>query len=347
MFKNTISVAIIVLVSFAFFACGGSGGDSDGPKSAPSQDDPEPQEAKILSENLTDIDQDKIQVNAEVDTYLTFLEPVGTSEEINLTGEIGYDVFSYVYDRDIVHTFCWEEQIPEYAHSMTIFDNSGAEVLSVDGNAGCVTETIAPGIYEVIVTHNGLSDEIYPIFFVPQSEGMVKNSHGIEDMLFSKFKNLLSFVSLSEISHAQTAASEVTTMITTNSCLNCDLRNLNVRGQSLFGVNLAAANLASSILDEADLRFSILTGANLFSSDIAATNFTGADLRAVDFRVAEIDMCTNFYDADLTGAIWIEGCVCADDFCTNCDDLPFSFAEGEIEDGTDCVQNDGPIVLPN
>ena len=45
------------------------------------------------------------------------------------------------------HTFCWEDENIDAMHFMLLLDSQGEEVLRVDVNGDCVTDTIEPGDY--------------------------------------------------------------------------------------------------------------------------------------------------------------------------------------------------------
>jgi hypothetical protein len=139
-----IPLALIALLYICVSSCGGSiGGDSS--QAPPVQDSTEIPKGIALSEN--EIKSNPIlQVMADRDTYVTYLEPSSSSEELNLTGESVFDVFSYVYEIAINHTICWEDDDPGAAHFITISNSTGAQVLRAEANGGCVTEFIAPGI---------------------------------------------------------------------------------------------------------------------------------------------------------------------------------------------------------
>ncbi|MGB2692295.1 MAG: pentapeptide repeat-containing protein [Thermodesulfobacteriota bacterium] len=334
-----IPLALIALLYICVSSCGGSsGGDSS--QAPPVQDSMEIPKGIALSEN--EIKSNPIlQVMADRDTYVTYLEPASSSEESNLTGGLGFDVFSYVYEIAINHTICWEDDDPGAAHFMTIANAQGEQVLRVDANGGCVTEFIAPGIYEARVDHDNFGQSTLSIFFVPQLPQVASTGSGVLDSVLDNLYVLISKLDPVHISNAQTEILDITTTVTTNSCSGCSLEGILFRSQNLSGVNFEGADLNGAILDSGNFSGTNLSNASLESADIRGVNFREADLKGADLRFAEINECTNFSDAELTGAVWIDKCICANTACSNCVELPM------VSPPTDLIGEEGCIVFEN
>lgn len=347
--SSLITIAIFTILYICVSSCGGSsGGDSN--QDPPFEESLLMPEGDALSENQIAANP-TLQVNADRDTYVTFLEPINTSEELNFTGETGFDLFSYVYEMAINHTICWEDEDPGAAHFMTISDSTGAQVLRVEANGECITQLIEPGIYKARVDHDNLSEIILPIFFVPQLSQVASKDSGLLDNIVNTFDTIVSILDPVLKSHAQIETLDITTIIATNSCLVCNLEGIIIRGQNLSGVNFEGSNFQGAILEVGNFSDTNLMGSSLFSADLRGANFIGADLRAADLNFSEIDVCTNFLDADMTSAVWVDGCTCSDSTCSNCAEIPMMPVLGGDEcsriDGPDGEDpGDGPIVGP-
>ena len=114
----------------------------------------------------------------------------------------------------------------------------------------------------------------------------------------------------------------ITKLLTTNECEQCDLSgadlsNSNLRSAKLFGANLSDANLSHSDLYRADLHYTNLQNANLQNAYMKDADLKHADLRDADLRDADLTGADlnhkgsgGHFDADLRGAIWIDGEKC-------------------------------------
>lgn len=351
--KSFISIAMFSILCICIGGCGGSSGD-DSSEQTPIESDVRMPEGVAISENEVE-NFPSTQIHADRDTYVTYLEPIGTLEELNLTGEIGFDQFSYVYEIPINHTICWEDDDPGAAHVLKVLDNLGAEVLSVQANAGCVTQLVQPGIYKARVEHDNLTDITFPVFIVPQFLPTASNQIETQNYFTSSIESLVSSLAPVATSHAQVETLELTTVIYTNKCTFCSLEGINLRAQDLSGANLEGSNLRGAILETATFSSANFMGSSLLSSDIRRTNFIGADLRAADLSLSEVDDCTNFLDADMTSAVWFDGCSCLDSECSNCGEIPMRPDPLGLIGLDECARvqgpgfegpGDGPIIAP-
>jgi len=99
-------------------------------------------------------------------------------------------------------------------------------------------------------------------------------------------------------------------------CENADLSGQNLEQASLqqaklAGANLEKANLMYANLSGADLRQANLRGADLTQANISMTNFSGADLSGA-FLKGSYQAATQFKDADLSGATWLDSRICGE-----------------------------------
>jgi len=126
-----------------------------------------------------------------------------------------------------------------------------------------------------------------PLFAIPGQNGeqaaqRVDTDQGLFKSVKSQFSKILNNFRniITQKAKAQSVAENVTTLLTTNACVNCNLTEANLVGADLTGANLVGANL---------------TGANLTDADL-----TGADLTRA-----------NLTGANLTGATWCDGTICS------------------------------------
>lgn len=112
--------------------------------------------------------------------------------------------------------------------------------------------------------------------------------------LIPAISSITALVSLTLFSPMTTAYSQedLTQLLTTNKCNNCDLTNADLSGASLYGASIQQSDLAGATLNNALLRSSKLNG----------SNFTDATLTGAYLNAAVISSA-NFTNADLSGAI--------------------------------------------
>ena len=211
----------------------------------------------------------------EDEIVAVFLESPLSGGEPNDTGIIGLDVIPYEYEKEIVQTFCWDDDNPDAEHYMTLLDNSGKEVLTVFSGGECVTETIAEGDYEMRVMHDGKSDKRVAVFIVPEGEKSLLTTASDETLL------------------------NLTSVLNSDKCIGCDLSNVNLSSADLSGVDLTDSILNNAILVDADLSGANLEGAQLQNADLSRANLKGANLSGADLTSA-ILINADLSDADLT-----------------------------------------------
>lgn len=142
---------------------------------------------------------------------------------------------------------------------------------------------------------------------------------------------------------------QVTRLLETNQCRNCDLQGVDLRGANLLqrwlpsrevvlsqadlrGANLSQSNLngaflrgadlrnanlsgasLSAQLDQADLRGADLSGANLSQAQLLLANLSGANLKGTNLSGANLFYAnltnTNLDEANLKGAILPDGSI--------------------------------------
>jgi uncharacterized protein YjbI with pentapeptide repeats len=106
--------------------------------------------------------------------------------------------------------------------------------------------------------------------------------------------------------------SDLSKLLNTNQCLDCDLSNAglvmtNLAGAKLMGANLAGANLSRANLSGVDLTGANLMGASLYGANLTGANLMGANLNSTDLRNAYV-VNANFTGADLKTA-YVQGAV--------------------------------------
>jgi len=345
-----IYILLVFIITISVYGCDG-GGESGSGGGVPTGESLTPLIGEAKSENQ--FANPALQINADRDIYLTFLESPDSEEELNQTGENGFDEFPYVYEEAVNNTICWEDDDPGAAHSMSLLDNTGDKILGVLANGECVNQIVPAGIYKVRVYHDNIDGDILPLFFVPEFTQIASNNVSNTGNFLAVLKSLIYKLHITETSYAQAIPFEITTMIRTGSCVGCNPENMLLRGQYLSGADLEGANLMSAIIEAADFTNANLMGASVVSADMRNTDFAGANLSGADFSFSEIDNCTNFLDVDLTGAVWTNGCTCVSFECSNCGEIPMSAAPFvQVSDDCDRVQGPGsddpgcPIMGP-
>lgn len=85
------------------------------------------------------------------------------------------------------------------------------------------------------------------------------------------------------------------------------LRDIDLQGSVLIGMNFAEADFSEVDLSEVDLRWADLRGADLSYADLSEANLRSANLRGANLRKANLNeaslMLANLQHADLTDAV--------------------------------------------
>jgi hypothetical protein len=205
----------------------------------------------------------------DLTTIVTFLESPSVDMVENDTGDVGTDVIPIVVDEKTNISLCWEDDNKDEELFIALIDSEENELLFLQSNQGCVSEAVEKGNYEILFGHGGLSEEGFSIFVRPR-EKEDTDSRGT----VSKFVEKI-------VSKAFARTNNLELLVTTNSCVKCDLQ----------GADLEGADLGENDFEGADLSGSNLRASNLYLADI-----DGADLT----------------DADLRGAIWTDGATCGE-----------------------------------
>jgi len=294
-YKN-LAIFAFIIFSFGLIACDNNGSLSSG-------------QARTENDFVNDPD---LRADPENDIVVMFLEspevPQNETQALetgNDIGEQGIDKFSYRYERDVNHTVCWEDDNEEAAHTVTHVNSDGVEVIEAVANGGCVSEFIPAGDYEIIITHDGLSENGQPIFFQPQSASLITKKTAAVNRLVANIMKIKKQFQFTKESYAQDGegADNITTLINTFSCVGCDLSGANlanmVFSDGIEGVNLTGADLSD---------------ANLFLTEFRLSNFTNANLTGVTLLDTEFSLAT-----------WCDGsCQCLDnsfDECSSCESI--------------------------
>ena len=258
--------------------------------------------------------------NPEKGVVVSFLESETASESENITGRLGFDLIPFRYTQTVNHTFCFEDDNDASAHLMVLQDSDGQEVLRASANGGCVTGVLEAGDYEVVLVHGEHVEGIEPVFLIPAlEEGQLTERDRQISSGFARFIRSMSNI-LTRPALAQSDASDnVTTLISTNACENCDLMGVDLSDKDLSGAKLEGANLAGSDLSGADfsvanISAAILTDvdfsrADLSKANLSGSNLTGSDLAGVNLEGAGFGN-TILIGTILSFATWVNGFTC-------------------------------------
>jgi|GEM_PF-1421242 len=327
MFKYTRALSLIVfvlIIGLSFVGC-----DDDGDESS--------QDARALTERDFFNNPD-LFANPEEGVVVVFLEPGDAPEADNLTGGLGFDVIPHRYTRPLNHTYCFEDDNDESAHFMSLLNSDGEEVLRAPANGDCVTEVIEPGDYQMVLTHGEHVDQIDPVFLIPTIEDeQVAKRHSYVPVGFVRFfESINSFITPSAIAQflpvtdpVTDTSDNVTTLISTNACVDCDLEDVDLTGNDLTFSDLTGADLSGANLSGIELFEALLTGANLSGADLSSADLRGTDLTSANLSNANLNNAdlssadlpfanltgaditdADFSLADLTNATWIDGGTC-------------------------------------
>ncbi|MEM7008657.1 MAG: pentapeptide repeat-containing protein [Thermodesulfobacteriota bacterium] len=270
-----------------------------------------------------------LRANPEGGVVASFLEPPTATTEENLTGELGFDVIPYRYDRTLNHRFCFLNS-EETEHTLRLQTTTGEVILTSQPDGQCVTATVEPGHYEVVLNHGQHLDRVEPVFLITISDADQLANNNASGFL-KLIDNIGSVFVTTAI--AQTTDDNVTTLISTNSCVNCNLSGADLTGATLTFADISGADLSGASLSgvdlfeclaigtdfsgadlsntsgTTDLRGSDLTNANFSSANLTGVNFSSADMSDANLNNATITDA-EFDNANLVGATWIDGGTC-------------------------------------
>jgi len=202
---------------------------------------------------------------------------------------------------------------------MVIEDSEGNEILRLDVG-DCVTVVLEAGDYLMQIHHDGRIEKTHPIFIVPGQKktlGAKKEEtipEGIVERAGKVLSNILDELDISIIQTANAGHNnDLNTLLSTNSCVRCDLTGANLVGANLFQANLGGAVLADANLTGAGLVDAILRGAFLNGANLTEANLIGADL---------------------SGATWCDGNLCPAGSTGTCElvTVYFDNCDGTISD---------------
>jgi len=316
--KQGYIVKSVLIISFLFvMSLGLIGGCSDDNNSI---------NAAALTENDF-AENSSLKADLEDGVIVTFLESPVSEEVENDTGEVGEDKIPVTFEEITEQTFCWEDEDPDAMHFMELRDSEGNLILTVEVNGDCVTQVIEAGDYSLSIHHDGSNEDSLPIFLIPDPEELEESEQarkikGLIDRLkvvASNIRNLIeSTVSADAQAQTQAAINNTNTLLSTNSCVRCNLHDANLRGANLTDANLRFARLARADLTDANLTRARLFETSFRDAEMIATNlsgaqaekagFWGAEMIDADFRGARLGtnmafrIGASFTNADLTGA---------------------------------------------
>ncbi len=345
--NSILFLAMFLVVSFAFVGCDENNNMFDA-------------EPAALTEQDFVADPD-MAADPDEKVILLSLEPQSAPEVENLTGELGFDVIPFNYERTVNQTFCWPDNNLENQHEMKLFDSEGFELTNINSNGECDTVTLTPGRYEMHLFHHNQSDEFFTIFIQPNVDSSeIARNMPLSERIITKLLRFLSILDSSEQSLAQ--SSDLTKLINTKTCENCDLSNtvimvaaetcpanfttgtfIDVTGSNFSGsefkgalwcwAEMGNANFAGATFDQTNSFFATnFTGSNFTNSIITAASFRAANLSGADFTGANIKGTTVKNENDIVGDIDLTPDFSESDFTSNPDtNLPTNFANATID----------------
>ena len=286
--------AFSTILAVVFFAIGCSGDSSS--SSARS--------GRALTEN--DLVNDPTLMVIPNGTLVVFLEPASYTGQLADTGEKGVDVIPFYFPISETLTFCWEDDDENAGHYAVWLDNQGNEILRVEANGECVTETIGVGYYTIYMYHDGQSEETYSIFIRLIEEGSRESFSEVNGDSKPGHNNLMTV-------SAQQASTDQNTelLLTTKKCVGCDLQGANLKDADLTQADLTSADLTAAILSDAFLMQAVLFKAILTYADLSGANMSGANLG----DAIGLDPT----GAKLSNAIWTNRCICKEGSIGKCD----------------------------
>ena len=295
--KTTALLSIVVIVIFAI-GCSGDSGSTG-------------RSGQAITEN--DLVNDPTLRVIPEDTLVVFLEHPTHPGQSGDTGEKGVDVIPLHFPISETITFCWEDDDESAGHYAVWLDNQGNEILRVEANGECVTETIGAGYYTMYLYHDGQSEETQPIFM-----RLVEESS----------QNSFSEVNAKTEPDPGPLTKNMVMLLRKNKCVGCDLSGANlsyfpISGAYLMEATLIKATLTGAELDGAHLNGAKLNGAKLNGATLTRTDFSNAKLNSADLTGAiDLDGVNGaiLTGADLTGATWKNGVwICGENSIGICD----------------------------
>lgn len=269
--------------------------------------------ATALTEN--DFAEDSsLRADLEEGVVVTFLEAPNSEAPENDTGTLGEDDIPVTYKETVEQTFCWEDKDADAMHFMELRDSQGSLILTVQVNGDCVTEVIEAGDYVIAIYHDETIGDALPIFLIPNPVELeqARETEGIIGRFKLVASNILkridSTVSADAQAQTQAVMDNTNTLLSTNSCVECNLSRANLRfanlkGADLRNARLTYADLRDSVLIDADLRGARMGSIVAFAdgADLNRADLTGADLRNARMQRA-ILLNTVLIGANLSGA---------------------------------------------
>jgi len=303
--RDYLKKFLLFILLFGFISLGAIGGCSN---NGEGQDN-----TRALTENDFAADA-SITVDPEKGHFVTFLEHPESDDPDRDTGDIGTDIFTFEFNRTVTYSPCWDDENEEAAHTMVLLDSEGSEMLRVEANGECPSEIIPAGVYEAVLTHDGQTPDLLPIFGRPRLDNVAVGETGFLDRINGYIIGLLANFDLADGSFAQTTI--VNHLIETNKCENCDMDGVDFSNAELTCVDLSGSSLNNSMMKNADLR-----GADLSNTMMKNTDLRGIDLRCIDKSDGSTS-CT-----DLTKAVLIDADLSS---LETADDTIFTNAAGAI-----------------
>jgi hypothetical protein len=300
--KTFISlIALLLLASISFIGCNDDGGGGS---------------SQALTENDF-ADNPSLRAVPDKQIIVDFLESPGSDTPQFDTGPVGIDEIPLTYPQTETDTFCWTDDNSEAMDYMVLLDSQGEEVLRVDVNGDCVTDTIEAGDYVMEFHHDGSMSDTLPIFMIPNPD---PNQQAMKtDGLFNRFKVVTAKILRgigNTISNDARAQRPVTTtvdyLLRTNSCQNCDLEGANFSNQRLSSGSYAGSTFRNAFLDNAFFLSVNFTNVNFTGASLGGVFFDGSRLTGAKLTGARLGHPSPGYNCAATDAsTWCDGkCVC-------------------------------------
>ena len=125
-------------------------------------------------------------------------------------------------------------------------------MLKVEVNGDCVTKVIKKGNYQMLLHHDGKTEDTHPVFVIPDQNvdlgaNKTEMEQGIIKTVRRIFDETLRNIGFSKEARAQSVSDNIQTLLKTNACPNCDLSNSNLSNAILFQADLTRASWCAGI----------------------------------------------------------------------------------------------------
>ena len=223
---------------------------------------------------------------------VTFLEPKDSAPATSGdTGLTGTDEFPLRIAEQTTFTYAIDPADNTIAMVKLIRLTGNQEVFVINATQPRATVTLEPGAYKLVV---------YSGYMVAEANGETHRAVFLQDNTSRPAPAQAAMNASVPNKRVLAAETPKQILLSTKSCVGCDLRYAN-----LIGANLTSADLTSANLSIAICVFTNLTGANLTSANLSDVLLNEANLSSANLTNA------NLTRTDFTRATWIDGRRCA------------------------------------